>query len=103
MTRALVWTSRGVRRRALEPAEAAAAGEDVQEPEAYARVHPDQHVLDRGHRLEEADVLERPAHAEGGDLIGAEADERMVGEPHFARVRGIEAGEDVEQRRLASA
>src|SRR5215510_14153169 len=41
-----------------------------------ARVHPGvhahQHVLHRRHVPEEPDVLERPAHAEGGDLVGAQ-------------------------------
>ena len=34
------------------------------------RVHPDEHVLDRGHVLEQADVLERPADARRDHVVG---------------------------------
>ncbi len=50
--------------------EARAARENVPETQTDARMHADEHVLDRGHRLEEADVLEGPADAERGDLVG---------------------------------
>src|SRR5207245_2056668 len=57
----------------------------------------------RRHRLEQPDVLERPAHAARGDLVRTQADERVLLEPHLAGVGRVETGEHVEQRRLAGA
>src|SRR5438046_514955 len=87
----------------LDLLEATAPGQDVAQAERDAGVHADQNVLDRGHVAEEPDVLERPADAERGDLIGTETDERAALPRHGAGVGGVEAGEDVEQRRLAGA
>jgi hypothetical protein len=84
----------------LGPVEAGIAREDVPEPQRDARVHADQHVFDRGHVGEEPDVLERPADAQRGDLIGAQAEERLTAEGDAALVRGVEPGEDVEERGL---
>src|SRR5262245_20688188 len=72
-----------------------------------ARVHPGvhahQHVLHRRHVPEEPDVLERPAHAEGGDLVGAQPGEGVAAEPDRALLGNVETGEDVEEGRLARA
>src|SRR6266542_3404075 len=88
---------------ALDLTEARAAGEDIPEPEADARVHAHEHVLDRGHVGEEPDVLERAADPERRDLIGAEAAERDAAARHGAAVGRIQTREDVEQRRLAGS
>ena len=42
---------------------------------ADLRVHPDEDVLDRGHVLEQPDVLERPADARLHHVVGAGAPE----------------------------
>ena len=57
------------------------------EPRLHARVLADHHVLDRGHRPEQADVLERPRHAAPviwsgrlrGDVLAVEDDLPAVG------------------------
>src|SRR4030095_14177971 len=85
----------------LGPAGVRAVREDVPQAERDARVHPDEDVFDGGHVGEEPDVLERPAHAEGRDLVGAQAEERLTAEGHAALVRGVEPGEAVKERVLA--
>jgi hypothetical protein len=66
-------------------------------------VHADLDVLDRGHVLEEADVLEGAPHAELRDLVGRLA--RDVGAVELDQAhRGlVDAREHVEERRLAGA
>jgi hypothetical protein len=89
--------------RGLLVAEAWPPAQDVPEPQLDAGVHADQDILDGRHVGEEADVLEGPAHAQRGDLIGPQADQRAPPKGDGALVGRVEAGEDVEERRLAGA
>src|SRR5712691_1677591 len=88
---------------ALDVLEVATTGQDITQAERDARVHADEDVLDGRHVVEEPDVLERATDAECGDLIGAKPDERAALPRHRAVVGRVEAGEDVEERRLARA
>jgi hypothetical protein len=66
-------------------------------------VHRDQHVLERGHVVEQPDVLERARHPEMRDRVRRKAPDRLPVEDHLARSRLVDAGEHVEERRLARA
>ena len=57
----------------------------------------------RGHRREQADVLERPRHAQRRDLVRPRAGDVRAVELDLAQRRLVEAGEHVEERRLAGA
>src|SRR6185503_7742406 len=65
------------------------------------RVTADQHVLEHAHRAEEVDVLERPRDAAADDPVRRGAQEILPVELHGARIRRVEAGDHVEDRRLA--
>src|SRR5581483_5031844 len=67
------------------------------------RVHPDEDVLDRGHVLEETDVLERAPHAPRGDRVRRLAGDVLAEERDRAARRLVDAGQHVEERRLAGA
>ena len=54
---------------ALLPLDAGRAQNALDDPALESRMHPDHHVLARGHVLEQADVLERPADAPLGDRV----------------------------------
>ena len=64
---------------------------------------PDQDVLDHGHVGEQADVLERAAHAQGGDLVRSQPAQRLAPKGDLSAVGLVEPGEDVEERGLAGA
>src|SRR6266480_2318746 len=88
-------------RSALLAADAGQPEDRAQDAALQARVHPDEHVLERRHLWEEADVLERAADTELRDRVW-----RLVGdvdavEDDHARRRAVEAGEHVEEGRLA--
>src|SRR5216683_3864285 len=83
--------------------EAPVSRQRAPQPRADPRVHAHEDVLHRRHVAKEADVLEGAADAEGGDLIGPEAQERSPPEAHRSLFGHIEAGEDVEERGLARA
>jgi hypothetical protein len=53
--------------------------------------------------VEQADVLERPGHAERGHFVGRQADDGGVLEEHGARGRLVDAGDRVEEGGLAGA
>ena len=61
------------------------------------------HVLPHGHAAEGAELLEGAADAATVDLIGPEARDGLAGEADVAAVGPVEAGDDVEERRLAGA
>ena len=63
----------------------------------------DEDVLDRGHAREQADVLVRPRDAVVGDLVRAQRVDRVAIERDAALVHVEEAGQAVEERRLAGA
>ena len=87
----------------LHLVEARPVAERVPDAERHAGVHADQHVLDGRHVGEEPDVLERAAHAERGDLIRAQTDQRVAAEGDRPALGRVEAGEHVEEGRLAGA
>src|SRR5207247_9508585 len=60
-------------------------------------------VLEDRERVEDADDLERARDARRDDLVREEARDRGGAEPRLAPIGGEEAGEDVEESRLASA
>ncbi len=68
-----------------------------------AHVATDHHVLERGQVREQADVLERPRDAALGDLVRLEPGERLAVEDELAVVLLIDAGQHVEETRLAGA
>ena len=63
----------------------------------------DQHVLDRRHVREQADVLERAADAGSRDAVHAAGRRRARRGTDLAGGRLVEAGQDVEERRLPGA
>ena len=68
-----------------------------------AAVHADEDVLERGHLLEEADVLERPADTALGGVCGGEPAMSLPSKTIAARRRLVDPGDHVEERRLAGA
>ena len=81
-------------RRAQDAADDAALG---------AAVHAHQHVLERAHGLEQADVLEGAAHAQLGDRVGGQSRHLAAVEHDLAGGRRVGAGEHVEEGGLAGA
>src|SRR5207244_3512450 len=67
------------------------------------RVHADEHVLDRGHLREEADVLERAADARLRDRVGRLGRDVDSVEDDRPGGRLVDAGQHVEERRLPRA
>ena len=68
-----------------------------------ARVHPDQHIFERGHAAEQADILVGAGDAALHDLVRAQPANRAPIEhdlPFFGRVK---AGDAVEKSRFARA
>ncbi len=80
------------------PREAEHAGE---QPGPAPAVLADHGVLQHGHVREQVDGLERPGDAEPGDLRGLQRHDALPLEPHVAVVGPVQAGDGVEQRRLA--
>src|SRR4029077_6024870 len=70
---------------------------------ALMPVAPDHDVLERGHAKEDLQVLERPRQAPTRELLRRERAHILSSEPHASLLRKVEAGDDVEQRRLAGA
>ena len=66
-------------------------------------MHPDEDVLERGHVLEEPDVLERAAHAALRDRMRRLAGDVLAREDDLPRRGLVDAGEHVEERRLPRA
>src|SRR4029450_8157087 len=60
-------------------------------------------VLERGHVLEQPDVLERPADPPLGDRVRRLAGDLVAVEDDHAPGRLVDAGDHVEERRLAGA
>src|SRR5581483_3599130 len=69
--------------------------------EAQPGMFADQNVLDGGHVVEQADVLEGAGDAAIDDLVGLEPDNALAGEDQLAAGRREQAGDDVEERGLA--
>src|ERR1019366_1655917 len=70
---------------------------------AHTWVATDHDVLQRGHRAEQADVLKRPRDTEAGDHVRPGAADVALAEHDPSGRRLVQAGEHVEQRRLARA
>src|SRR6266571_5879263 len=68
---------------------------------AQVRVHRDHDVLFGGHQVEQSDVLECAGQAQRGDLVRGPAGDIDVAEIDAAGGRPVQAGEHVEERRLA--
>ena len=66
-------------------------------------MHSDQHILERGHVAEEADVLEGATDAARGDRMRRFAGDVRAVEDDPAAGRLVDPGEHVEERRLAGA
>ena len=64
---------------------------------------PTSDVLERRHGAEEADVLERAADPERRDLVLRQSGDLVAVEDDLAGGRRVDAGEHVEERRLAGA
>ena len=88
--------------RAPRAAPAAGAG-SRRRRRPHARVAADEHVLDRRHRAEQADVLERARDAGAVIRSGRLAVMSLPSNDHLARARLVQPGEHVEERRLAGA
>ena len=73
------------------------------EPRPGEVVAAEHQVLLHRRRGEERDVLEGAGHAEAGDRVRRQADEVAVAEAHRAGGGPVDAGQDVEHRRLAGA
>ena len=81
----------------------ASASALARKPPRAKRMRADPHVVARRHGREQRDVLEGARDAERGDLVPRHARKRPAVEPDRAGVRLVEAGDAVEQRRLAGA
>src|SRR5207248_8026877 len=68
-----------------------------------ARMPSDLDVLEHRHAREELDVLERPRDAPADDPVGRRSQQALAGEGDLARIRAVQAGDQVEERRLAGA
>jgi hypothetical protein len=78
-----------------------------------ARMHADQHVLQRGHICEKSNVLECSRNTLAGDLIRTQAGtlentrvgplDRFTLEQDLALSQLVDTGDDIEKRRLAGA
>jgi hypothetical protein len=79
------------------------AHDRAEQPAFQAGVHADEHVLERRHVLEEADVLERPADAALGDRVRRHTGHVLAVEDDLAGGGLVHAREHVEERRLAGA
>ena len=90
-------------RLALLPAHAGRAHDRPEEARAQPRVLADEHVLERRHRREQADVLERPRHPAREDPVRPHVGDVAALEEDAPRRRPVEAGEHVEERGLARA
>ena len=82
------------------PRQPQAGGDEARLGQVVAAEHQ---VL--GHRLggRQRDVLEGPGHADAGDLEGAHLVQPVLAEAHLALGGLVDAGQDVEHRRLAGA
>src|SRR5438094_147025 len=97
-----------LRRRALgdlapEVEDVDAVGEDLLGGPLAARMASDLDVLEHRHAREELDVLERPRDAPADDPVGRRSQQALAGEGDLARIRAVQAGDQVEERRLAGA
>src|SRR5262249_35962019 len=86
---------------ALFPARAPEPERAGGEAGSGATMHADHDVLEDGQGGEEGDILEGPPDAPLGDAVGWRIPEGLAVEAEAPAVGGVEAGEAVEQRRLA--
>src|SRR5205823_4772759 len=92
-----------LRRLALLAADPGQAEDRSEDAALQAGVHADEHVLERRHLREEADVLKGAADTELRDCVRRLAGDVDAVEEDPARRGAVEAGEHVEERRLAGA
>src|SRR5512136_1427239 len=68
-----------------------------------AAVHADQHILERGHVAEEADILEGPSQPQSSGAVGTQAANLLALQQHLTRRRLVNARDHVEKGCLARA
>ena len=91
----------GVRR--LGGGDSARAQEEVEEPLAGLTIGADHHVVEDGEALGEARNLEGAAEPPRRDAFDAAERQGPAVELHLSAIGRVDAGYDVEQRRLARA
>ena len=79
------------------------ANDRADETRVQPGVASNEHVLERGHRSEQADVLKGAGDPEAGDDVGPRAGDVAVAQQDPAFRRLVEPGQHVEQGRLAGA
>ena len=82
---------------------AAAPDERGERPVAQVEVSAEHQVVDQGEVREQLDALEGAGHAERRDVVRSHADDLLAGEANAALLRPVDAGQDVEDGRLAGA
>src|SRR5207253_7791972 len=87
----------------LLPPRARPADDPGENAAAQPRMHPDEDVLERRHLLKESDVLERAADAALRDRMGRQTGDVLTVELDEAARRLVDAGQHVEEGRLAGA
>src|SRR4029079_8413274 len=75
----------------------------AEQPRVHARMASHHHVLERGHRREQADVLERARHAGRGDQVGAPAGHVLAVEQDPPGGGLVQPGQHVEEGGLPGA
>src|SRR5581483_761747 len=101
--RVLEQRTRALARVALLLPHARRAENRLEEVSLQPHVHADEHVLERRHVLEQADVLEGAADAALRERVRRPPRHVLAGEEDGARRRLVDAGQHVEERRLARA
>src|SRR5581483_9605299 len=87
----------------LLAAQTGRARDAAHDPAFEPGVHADKDVLERGHLLEQADVLERAPDPALGDVVRRLAGDVRAVEDDATRGRLVDAGDHVEEGRLAGA
>jgi len=72
-------------------------------PVAHVQVAAEHQVVEHCQVVEELDVLERPSHAQPGDVVGLHPHQPVAEELDGSSLRAIQPGQAVEQRRLPGA
>jgi hypothetical protein len=94
---------RGVARRGIGAAAARQAEQVGEQAGAFLQVPPGHDVLQRGHAEEDLQVLEGARQAHRRQAVRRRLRHVLPGQRDAAVGRAVEAGDDVEQRRLARA
>ncbi len=79
------------------------SGEQACKPLAGVVRRGKEHVVEHAHHVQRLRQLERPHEPAAGDRVGRQVVDRPAVEPDGAAACALEAGDDVEERRLARA